>query len=130
MPVVATHPDGADLDPRIKATVVAAPAVGFTFSKEGLAGVHIPVQLWRAADDQILPQPSYAQAVYDAFTDKPEYIVVPHAGHYDFLAPCSAALAKAVPDICTSEPGFDRTTFHQQFNASVVKFFKATLAND
>ncbi|WP_233872296.1 alpha/beta hydrolase family protein [Paraburkholderia adhaesiva] len=119
--------DGADTDPRIKAVVVAAPALGYTFGKAGLADVRIPLQLWRAADDEILPQPFYAQAVYDALPVAPQYFVVPDAGHYDFLAPCSAALAQRVPDICTSAPGFDRAAFHRRFNAAVVDFFKENL---
>ncbi|RQH04451.1 alpha/beta hydrolase family protein [Paraburkholderia dinghuensis] len=119
--------DGADTDPRIKAAVVAAPALGYTFGKAGLANVRVPVQLWRAAADEILPQPFYAQAVYDALPVAPQYFVVPGAGHYDFLAPCSAALAQQVPDICTSAPGFDRAAFHRRFNAAVVDFFKENL---
>ncbi|WP_206309065.1 hypothetical protein, partial [Streptomyces sp. A1136] len=34
-------------DDRIKAAVVAAPAIGFTFSPDGLREVTMPVQLWR-----------------------------------------------------------------------------------
>ncbi|TKC86969.1 dienelactone hydrolase [Trinickia terrae] len=119
--------NGDDADARIKAAVIAAPALGYAFGKAGLAGVHEPIQLWRAADDRILPQPFYAQAVYDALPSAPQYIVVPHAGHDDFLAPCSAELARRVPEICASEPGFDRTAFHRQFNAAIVEFFEANL---
>jgi predicted dienelactone hydrolase len=114
-------------DTRIRAVVVAAPALGYTFGKSGLAGIKIPVQLWRAADDHILPQPFYAQAVADDLPGKPDYHVVPDAGHMDFLAPCSAALAKVAPPICTSAPGFDRTAFHAQFNRAVVAFLRSQL---
>jgi predicted dienelactone hydrolase len=115
-------------DPRIHAAVVAAPALGYTFGKQGLAGIHIPVQLWRAGDDQILPQPYYAQAVADDLSPAPEYHVVPGAGHLDFLVPCSPALAKVAPAICTSAVGFDRIKFHQQFNLAVVRFFQEHLS--
>jgi predicted dienelactone hydrolase len=40
--------------------VVAAPALGFTFSPDGLKNVTVPVQLWRAEDDVIVPHPRYA----------------------------------------------------------------------
>ena len=53
--------------------------------------------------------------------------VVEHAGHYDFLSPCSEALARQVPEICTSEPGFDRTAFHVAFDREIVAFFDRTL---
>ncbi len=113
-------------DARIRVLVVAAPALGFTFTR-GLADVKQPIQLWRADDDRILPAPEYADAVRAALPKPPEFHAVPGAGHYDFLAPCSAALAKVAPPICTSEPGFDRAAFHLQFNQAMVAFFKAHL---
>ena len=114
-------------DPRVKAAVIAAPALGFTFGKAGLAGVRIPIQLWRGADDTTLPHPFYAQAVADNLPQRPDYHVVPGAQHLDFLSPCDAFKAKTVPGICRSVPGFDRTAFHASFNTSVVAFFRAHL---
>jgi predicted dienelactone hydrolase len=114
-------------DPRIKAVVSAAPAIGFAFGREGLRNVRQPVQLWRGADDQVLPHPYYTEAVRQALPTSPETHVVPHAGHYDFIPPCSPELAKAVPAICKSEPGFDRAAFHVRFNRQVVAFFRKTL---
>jgi len=114
-------------DDRIRAVVSAAPAIGFAFGKAGLANVRVPVQLWRGADDPVLPHPFYAEAVRQDLPRPPEMHVVPHAGHYDFVSPCSAALAQQVPEICVSEPGFDRAAFHRQFNREVVAFFRRTL---
>jgi len=85
------------------------------------------VQLWCAADDQVLPHPYYAEAVRLSLPRPPQMHVVPHAGHYDFLAPCSARLAREVPAICVSEPGFDRAKFHEQLDRDVVAFFTRTL---
>jgi predicted dienelactone hydrolase len=116
-------------DARIKAAVVAAPALGFTFSPDGLKNVKVPVQLWRAENDVIVPHPRYAEAVRLALPEAPDYHVVPHAGHYDFLAPCSEALASLAPAICTSSAGFDRAAFHVGFDSEVVKFFEKTLKN-
>jgi predicted dienelactone hydrolase len=113
-------------DPRIKAAVVVAPALGFTFSPDGLKNVKAPVQLWRAENDLIVPHPRYAEAVRLALPRAPEYHVVANAGHFDFLAPCSSALASIAPPICTSASGFDRAAFHVIFNAAVVSFFGRT----
>jgi predicted dienelactone hydrolase len=77
--------------------------------------------------DEILPHPNYAQAVYDRLAVKPEYHVVPNAGHFAFLAPCSQSMAITVPDICKDPRGFDRTAFHREFNAAAVAFFKEKL---
>lgn len=116
-------------DTRIKAAVVAAPALGFTFSPNGLKNVKVPIQLWRAENDVVVPHPRYAEAVRLALPEAPEYHVVPNAGHYDFLAPCSDAFASMAPAICTSSPGFDRAAFHVGFDSAVVKFFKNKLGN-
>lgn len=114
-------------DARIKSAVIAAPALGFTFSPDGLKNVKVPVQLWRAENDVVVPHPRYAEAVRLALPEAPDYHVVANAGHYDFLAPCSMALASIAPAICTSSAGFDRAAFHVGFDADVVKFFKKTL---
>ena len=127
-PVVVPAPTVVT-DARIKAAVVAAPALGFTFSPDGLKNVKVPVQLWRAENDVVVPHPRYAESVRLAMPEAPEYHVVPNAGHYDFLAPCSDALTSMAPVICTSSPGFDRAAFHAGFDSAVVKFFKNTLRN-
>jgi predicted dienelactone hydrolase len=114
-------------EPRIKAAVVAAPAVGYAFGRDGLKDVTVPVQLWRAGDDHILPHPDYAEAVRIALPTPPEYHVVENADHFDFLAPCTDMLRQFAPMICVSRPGFDRAEFHQTFNVEVVRFFKETL---
>jgi len=114
-------------DPRIKAAVIAAPAIGFVFGTQGLRNVRIPVQLWRAEFDHVLPSPDYAEAVRTSLPIAPEYHVVENADHYDFLPPCSPKLAKIVPDICQEGAGFDRAAFHTQFNARIVAFFERTL---
>jgi len=114
-------------DDRIKAAVVAAPALGFTFSPDGLKDVRMPVQLWSAEDDVILPPARFAEAVRQVLPQAPDYHVVRKAGHFDFLPPCSDALASIAPAICSSAPGFDRPAFHQAFNNSVVDFFGKNL---
>ena len=112
-------------DARIKAIVVAAPALGFTFTKAALAPVTLPVQLWRAANDQVLPAPLYADAVKAALPKPPEYYDVAGAGHFDFLAPCVDP--KQNPQICSSDAAFDRAAFHTLFNQNIVRFFRRHL---
>lgn len=124
-PVAPVNVRGVDF--RIKAAVVAAPAVGFAFAPDGLRNVNVPVQLWSAENDVLVPQARYAEAVRRALPQAPEYHVVSGAGHYDFLVPCSNALASIAPSICTSAAGFDRSAFHARFNVEVIGFFNKTL---
>lgn len=114
-------------DPRVKAAVIAAPAIGYTFTKDGLAAVTAPIQLWRAKNDKIAANEWNADIVREALPKPPEDHLVANAGHFDFLAPCTDALAKVAPEICASAPGFDRAAFHADFNKALVAFFKAQL---
>lgn len=127
-PGIRVPADAWVADSRIKAIVVAAPAFGFAFDRRGLRNVHIPIQLWHAADDRRQPDPYYEAAVRKALPTAPEYRVVPGAWHFAFLPPCSEALAAAKPEICSDAPGFDRAAFHTEFNAAIVRFFQARLA--
>jgi len=115
-------------DARIKAVVSAAPALGFSFGREGLKGVTQPLQLWKAGDDEILPDPDYAEAVHRALPRAHDYRVVPGARHFDFLAPCGPQAARQLPSpLCASAPGFDRAAFHADFNRQVATFFATHL---
>lgn len=114
-------------EPRIRAAVVAAPALGFTFAPHGLERVSVPVELWRAEADTILPFPNYAEAVRASLPVPPSINVEPNAGHFDFLTPCSEALRAIAEAICTSAEGFDRQAFHDRFNASLIRFFDTQL---
>lgn len=129
----ADRPDDAEpperpysRDPRIKAAVIAAP-LGLVFSKDGLAQVTAPIQLWRPENDQLLRYPDHAEALYQTLPTKPDYRVVPNAGHFAIMAPCGAAMAERVPLICKDAPDFDRAAFHRAFNADVVAFFQKHL---
>jgi pimeloyl-ACP methyl ester carboxylesterase len=119
--------DASPIDRRIRAAVIAAPALGFTFDEAALSKADIPIQLWRAEDDVILPHPWYSEIVRVSLPRKPEYHVVPRAGHFDFLAPCTEKLASMAPQICVSREGFDRTEFHRRFNSDVIGYFKKFL---
>jgi len=85
----------------------------------------MPVQLWRADADTILPPTLYADAVRAALPASPEYHAVPGAGHFDFPAPC--ADAPLAPAICTSAGEFDHAAFDARFNRKVVRLLKDKL---
>jgi predicted dienelactone hydrolase len=115
-------------DPRIKAAVIADPLAVF-FTANSFGGVGIPVQLWASelGGDGVLP---HSVDIVDQHLAPPhEYHVVPNAGHFSFLAPCSPALAKEVPQICLDASGFDRAAFHRQFNTDVLVFFRTHLTS-
>jgi predicted dienelactone hydrolase len=114
-------------DPRIKAAAIADPLT-VMFTADSFAAIRIPVQLWASEFGGDGVQPHSVDIVDKGLSRKHEYHVVSNAVHFSFLAPCSPALAKAVPQICTDAAGFDRVAFHRQFNADVLAFFQTQLA--
>jgi predicted dienelactone hydrolase len=114
-------------DKRVKAAVVAAPAVSYLFGPGSLKDVKIPIQLWRAGDDEQVPDDWNTALIRRELPTAPEEHVVPRAGHYAFLPPCSDSLTKQAPQICTDAAGFDRAAFQHAFNSEMVAFFKKTL---
>jgi predicted dienelactone hydrolase len=115
-------------DPRIKAAVIVDPAFAILFSRDGLKGVTIPVQLWRSAlgGDGVVPEG--VAALRGRFSARPDYRVVANSSHFSFVAPCTLDQAKASSVVCSDPPGFDRTTFHREFDVKVLAFFRRHLA--
>jgi predicted dienelactone hydrolase len=108
--------------------VIAAPALGHAFVGTALSHVIAPVQLWKAAEDRIAPSGSSLEPIKTALPTPPETHLVPGAGHFAFLAPCSPALAAQAPEICQDPSGFDRAAFHSAFNPALITFFQRALA--
>lgn len=113
-------------DQRIKAFVLADP-LSFFSARDSLKSVNVPIQLWGSehGGDGVLPQSIVSLS--ENLPNKPEFHSVRGAGHFAFLAPCPAGLAKQQPEICTDTSGFSRSEFHQTFDTAVVAFFKAQL---
>lgn len=122
-----TSADGAgsfSVDSRIKAAVVAAPGLGFTFADGGLANVRVPVQLWSGERDEIVPFATNTKVVQDELGSRAEAHRIPGATHISFLAPCG--LLKP-PALCRDQDGFDRKTAHAAMNSEVLRFFNARM---
>lgn len=119
-------------DPRIKAAVLADPALGSLFTRAGLKTVTVPIQLWASERGGDGVSPGDAAGVAGNLPSIADYRVVPNAGHFAFLPPCSpeltkTALARGEAEICTDAAPFDRVAFHQQFDTDVLAFFRKQL---
>ncbi|WP_245003905.1 hypothetical protein [Bradyrhizobium liaoningense] len=101
--------------------------MGFAFTSENLAGIKIPLLVWRSELGGGGVDAASVARVISNLPGKPEGHVV-RAGHYAFLPPCTAELAALRPQVCTDPEGFDRAGFHREFNAAVVKYFREQLA--
>ena len=112
------------VDPRIRAAVVAAPGLGFTFEGGGLEDVRVPLQLWTGGRDVYVPEETNTALVRDALGSRVESHVEAGAVHMSFLAPC---VLFGPPILCSDVGDFDRAAFHRRMNADVVRFFDAQL---
>ena len=120
----AQLPPGADQfeqDSRIKAIVVAAPGLGFTFKDAStLHKVKIPVQLWQGEKDDSVPYASNARYVQEGLGHQVDFQTLRNASHYSFLVPCGPI--KITP-VCADPEQFDRAAAHRNMNQRVVAFF-------
>jgi predicted dienelactone hydrolase len=120
-------------DDRVKAAVIAAPAIGYSLDREALANVQIPVQLWSAERDDVVDDSP--ATIRSAMSRAPEFHEVANAGHFSFLSPCTAMTRAIIQvmhwfgteDICADPAGFDRVRFHASFNRDLTAFFNREL---
>jgi predicted dienelactone hydrolase len=122
-------------DDRVKAAVIADPAFSPLFDRDGLKDVKIPIQLWASelsGEDRTGGEITrdYVSAIDRDLPVKPEYHLVPGAGHFAFTLPCRPESAKKFPTPCADGPGFDRATFHKEFNTAVLSFFRKHLGRN
>jgi predicted dienelactone hydrolase len=114
-------------DPRVRAAFVMAPAIGYMFDRAGRSKVEVPVRLYRPTADQMLVHPWHAERIAQMLPKSPEYQLVEGAGHFVFLAPCSALLVASAPAICNDPPGIDRALFMSASTRRMIEFFRRTL---
>ncbi|MGH8397686.1 MAG: alpha/beta hydrolase family protein [Gammaproteobacteria bacterium] len=113
-------------DPRVKAAFVMAP-MSMVFDQAGLAHINRPVYLYYGQDDPVLLPQYNVLHIAPLIKTLAGIKMIPKAGHYVFLSPCSPQLAKEAPDICTDPPGVNRVAEHRQIDADALAFFRSTL---
>jgi predicted dienelactone hydrolase len=124
----AELPVGADqfeADKRIKAVVIAAPGLGFSFnSANAFDHFQLPIQLWQGDKDQSVPYSSNAKVIQDRLGHQVDFQTIANAGHNSFLVPCGSL--KLSP-ICSDPEQFDRTAAHLEMNEKINDFFAKNL---
>ena len=118
------QPQQWEADSRVRAAVIVAPGLGFTFAPSGLSKVRASVQLWAGSADQTVPFATNTGLIRTLLPQRPSVNMVRGAAHYSFLTPCLIG----PPSICGDNRGFNRAAFHQRFNESVIQFFAANLS--
>jgi predicted dienelactone hydrolase len=117
---------GKTSDPRVKAAFVMAP-FSSVFDAAGLASVSRPVFLYYGQDDHVLLPRYNVLHIAPLIRTLSGVEMIPNAGHYVFLSPCSESLAEDQPELCQDPPGVNRVAVHRQINARALAFFRMTL---
>ncbi|WP_418316159.1 alpha/beta hydrolase family protein [Piscinibacter sakaiensis] len=111
-------------DGRIKAAVLVAPGLGFSFPASGLTAIGGPVQVWTGSADTNVPTTTNARPISEALGGRAELREVAGASHFSFLAPCRLF---GPPVFCRDADGFDRERAHLQMNDAIAEFFGKAL---
>lgn len=109
-------------DPRVRAIVLMAPNAAF-FSDEALARLAVPVRIYGAERDDLTLVRYHAQRLVKALPPQTEYVLVPGAGHFSFVASFPRGLKIVAGEAARDPEGFDRDAMHEVINPEIVDFF-------
>lgn len=113
-------------DTRIRALVLLSP-LSVVFSPEATKQIDTPMLVAVGEKDEELSPEANAIALSRELPNA-QLKLIPDAGHFAFLAPCSQQLSTAAPGLCVDRDGFDRVAFHRALNGEAVDYFNRTLA--
>ena len=114
-------------DRRVRAIVLMAPNAT-PFSDETLAKVAVPVRLYAAERDELTPVRYHAARLAKALPPSTEYVLVPGAGHFSFIARFPWALGWLAGAGARDPAGLDRDALHAMMYPEIADFFDRTLA--
>ena len=113
-------------DSRVRALLLMAP-LSLMFGRQTLADVHVPVLLYSGENDSLVFPDMNADALARKLPMEPEFKVIPGAGHFVFMAPCTDEQMTAMPGLCTDAEGVDREDVHRDLIYEAGRFFSKTL---
>jgi predicted dienelactone hydrolase len=113
-------------DRRVRAIVLMAPNAT-PFTDEALARVAVPVRLYAAERDALTVVRYHAAPLAKALPPGTEYVLVPRAGHFSFIAPFPWALGWLAGEGARDPAGLDRDALHAVMNTEIADFFDRTL---
>lgn len=113
-------------DPRVRAIVLLAPNA-LPFTDEALRKVTVPVRLYAAERDDLTLVRYHAERLARTLPRDREYVLVPGAGHFSFVAGFPSLLKLIVGEAARDPDGFDREALHEVMNREIVDFFDRKL---
>ena len=115
-------------DPRVRAAILMASAIGPLFDAPALADVSIPVLLFWAGRDEILTEP-FNSRYYAKGLARVRNRAFSEIGHFTFLNECTAFLVAAAPEICRDPPDVDRADVLSEIAGETIEFLRQILGD-
>ena len=112
-------------DPRFKAAYAMAP-VGSWLTTGSLSEVSVPTRIVVGTEDRTAPSATNGKRISDTIPGA-QLLALDGAGHYSFLAECTASGRRERADLCEEEPGTERGDIHRRVEADAVAFFDGAL---
>ena len=113
-------------DPRIRAVLALAPALGPAVTTGSLRRISIRVAIVAGANDTVADVASNAE-VFAAAIPSTALTILSGAGHYTFLASCTGNGKQERPGLCQDAPGVDRDAIHRTALELAAAFFDHNL---
>jgi predicted dienelactone hydrolase len=114
-------------EPRIRAVVAIAPALGPAFTPESLAAITISVAIIAGEGDSIVPIDANAKADAAKIPGAELTIFPGRVDHYVFVNVCTTGGRSLLGPICVDAPEIDRAAIHRTTVALAIKFFEDRL---
>lgn len=118
-------------DPRVRAVVALAPALGPGMTPASLRAIPIPVLIAASRDDELLPFEQHA-ARYARDIPRAQSETLADGGHFVFMPLCTTAgwifTYFNDYDVCGRRHDVDRAEAHASIAARATQFFDTTLA--
>ncbi|MGV1870418.1 alpha/beta hydrolase family protein [Agrobacterium rosae] len=112
-------------DKRIRAFVLLSP-LSIVFSPEEIKRIDLPMLVAVGdKDEELSPEANAISLVGDL--QNAQLKLIPNAGHFTFLAPCTQQLSATAPALCVDREGFDRVAFHRELNSEILDYFNRKL---
>lgn len=115
-------------DARVQALLLLAP-LSLMFGRDTLSEVHVPVLLYSGDGDKLVFPDKNSDALARKLPTAPEFKVIPGAGHFVFMAPCTDEQMATMPGLCTDAEGVDREDVHRDLIYEAGRFFRQSLTS-
>ena len=113
-------------DARVQALLLLAP-LSLMFGRDTLSEVHVPVLLYSGDGDKLVFPDKNSDALARKLPTAPEFKIIPGAGHFVFMAPCTDEQMATMPGLCTDAEGVDREDVHRDLIYEAGRFFRQSL---